>query len=55
MLQPLEHLDVYMDDFIAIDAQSPHHLPLMNKLFHALDAVFHDPPQSNRQVIVSKH
>ncbi len=23
MLQPLEHLDVYMDDFIAIDAQSP--------------------------------
>jgi hypothetical protein len=44
MLQLVEYLDVYMDDFIAI-AQPPCHLPLMNKLLHALDAVFHDPPQ----------
>jgi hypothetical protein len=54
MLEPLEYLDVYMDDFIAI-AQPPRHLPLMNKLLHVLDAVFHDPPQSNRHTIVSKN
>jgi hypothetical protein len=54
MLPPLEYVDVYMDDFIAI-AQPPRHLPLMNKLLHALDAVFQDPPHSNRRDIVSNN
>jgi hypothetical protein len=51
---PLEYVDVYMDDFIAI-AQPPRHLPLMNKLLHAVDAVSLDPPHSNRRNIVSNN
>jgi len=53
-LPPLEYVDVYMDDFIAI-AQPPRHLPLMNKLLHAVDAVFLDPPHSNCRNIVSSN
>jgi hypothetical protein len=51
-LPRLAHTDVYMDDFMVI-AQSPHHIPLLNTLLHAIDDVLQEPADTNRWPVVS--
>jgi hypothetical protein len=49
---PLSYTDVYIDDFLAV-AQAPKHTTWLNSLFHALDSVFQDDPNSPRRQVVS--
>jgi hypothetical protein len=51
-MDQLQYTDVYIDDFIAL-VQSPHSKAWLNRLLHALDTVFMDPPNSPRRQIVS--
>jgi hypothetical protein len=45
--QPLSYIDVYIDDFIAA-AQWPTAQHTGRALFHAIDSIFHNPPDSTR-------
>jgi hypothetical protein len=48
----LGYTDVYLDDLLLL-AQPPNHLPAMNRILHALDIVFNDPPDSPCRQLVS--
>jgi len=48
----LAHMDICMDDFMVI-AQSPHHIPLLNNLLHAINDVLQEPSDTNRRPVVS--
>jgi hypothetical protein len=50
---PLSYTDIYIDDFMVV-AQQPNHIPTINKLFHMIDAVFQDVPDSQRCQIISQ-
>jgi hypothetical protein len=50
--KPLAYTDMYIDDFMVI-AQRPAHTPLLNKLLHSIDTVFHDPPNTLRRHVIS--
>jgi hypothetical protein len=49
--EPLQYIDVYLDDFI-LAAQIPRHTSAMHTLLHALDMVFADHPP--RKSVVSR-
>jgi hypothetical protein len=49
--KPLQFVDVYLDDFIAV-AQPPQHLPTLNNVLHHLNTVFCDVPASSRRPVV---
>lgn len=49
---PLQYVDVYIDDFIAA-AQRPSSERLMRCLLHSIDTIFQDPPHSRRRHILS--
>jgi hypothetical protein len=50
---PLQHTDVYIDDFMLV-AQQPTHQPLMHTLLHHLHSIFTDTADSPRRGIVSQ-
>ncbi len=50
---PLQHTDVYIDDFMLV-AQQPTHQPLMHTLLHHLHSIFADTTDSPRRTIVSQ-
>jgi hypothetical protein len=50
---PLQHCDVYIDDFITI-AQQPLQLKTLSSLLYSIDAVFHDNSTSPRRPVVSR-
>jgi hypothetical protein len=50
---PLQYVNVYIDDFIAA-AQRPTITRTARALFHALDNVFSDTPDSPHRLVVSK-
>jgi len=49
---PLAYTDIYMDDFCLL-AQPPCHINTLNTVLHNITRVFHDPPHSPRQHVVS--
>ncbi len=49
---PLAYVDVYIDDFIAA-AQLPTLERVGRALFHSVDAIFQDPPDSVRRHVIS--
>jgi hypothetical protein len=49
---PLNYIDVYIDDFIAATQHTTAHTTA-RALFHAIDTVFHDAPDSMRRAVVS--
>jgi hypothetical protein len=51
--EPLQFVDVYLDDFMLI-AQQPNHFATLQRLLHHLDKVFQDPDNSPRKSVVSR-
>jgi len=50
---PLSYTDIYIDDFMVV-AQQPNHIPTIDTLFHMIEAVFQDVPDSPRRQIISQ-